>query len=225
MFFFFLDSLLTTLRRSWRVAVRITVEQVLAEGPLLKTARRAILAQLANPEESYFREAEDLKPVAYGLSEEDVRRYLTFETERRKSIDEKAKANLVAITVGFTVLVASLNFIGRSELKASLTGKWGIVSFLLLALGVIYLLYGGLKALDALQIARIYTPSPVDESGVCESTRKVNLLWCLQQNQRTALLRTNAVSVSYRSIRNGVVTLGILILLIAGRILLFLPTS
>lgn len=83
-----------------------------------------------------------------------------------------------------------------------------------------YLIYGGIKALDALQIAEIYHPSHADDAGKCERLRKVKLLWCLEQNARATLLRTNAVSVSYRAIRNGVVCLAVLILLIAFRVLI-----
>jgi hypothetical protein len=98
-------------------------------------------------------------------------------------------------------------------------GWWGISALALLVLGVVYLLYGGLSALDALQIARVFGPSAADESGVCEAVRKVKLLWCLHQNERTSLLRTNAVFVSHRSVRNGIVSLAALILLVGGRIL------
>ena len=210
----------------WRGgAMRFTIGQVLAEGPSLRSAKRAVLKQIADASETYAQDAERLRGVADGLTEDDLRRYLTFEADRRKSIDEKARANLIAITVGFTVLLASLNFVGKSELKAPLGGWWGTLSFSLLVLGVVYLMYGGLKALDALQIARTFSPSPADESGVCQTIRKINLLWCLQQNEKASLLRTNAVSVSYRSIRNGVISLALLILLIAGRILVFLSRS
>jgi hypothetical protein len=205
-----------------RCASRFAVGQLLAEGPSLRRAKRAILQQIAEATKMYAQEIDRLRPIADGVTDDDLRRYMSFEAERRKSIDEKAKANLVAITIGFTVLLASLNFIGKNELKAPLGGWWATLSFLLLISGVVYLIYGGLKALDALQIAQVYSPSGGDESGVSEAVRKVNLLWCLQQNEKTSLLRTNAVSVSYRSIRNGVFSLALLILVMAGRILIFL---
>ena len=150
------------------------------------------------------------------------RRLGPFEADRRKSVDDKAKTNLVGITIGFTVLFASLGVVGKQEPNGVIGGQWRIIAFALLTIGVVYLVYGGLKALDALQIARIYSPSPEDESGVCERLRKGNLLWCLEQNKRMSLLRTNAVSVSYRSIRNGVLSLAVLLVLLAGRMLIFL---
>lgn len=205
-----------------RCALQLAIEELFAEGPSLRRAKRTVLHQIDNANTEYDQETERLRPIADGLSEDDLRRYVNFEAERRKSVDEKAKANLVAITIGFTVLFSSLNFVGKNEWKAPLAGWWGTSSFALLILGVVYLVYGGLKALDALQIARVYSPSAHDESGVCEAIRKVNLLWCLQQNEKTSILRTNAVSVSYRSIRNGVISLALLVLLIAGRFLVFM---
>jgi hypothetical protein len=198
------------------------MEQLLANGPALRQARRAIQSQIEDATEGYALQAERIQHVADGLTEDDLRRYMTFEADRRKSVDDKAKTNLVGITIGVTVLFASLNVVGKQELKAAMGGYWGIVAFALLTIGVVYLVYGGLKALDALQIAMIYSPSPEDESGVCERVRKANLLRCLKQNERTSLLRTNAVSVSYRSIRNGVLSLAVLLVLLAGRMLIFL---
>ncbi len=213
---------LAVLGRWCRRASRFVFGQVLAEGPSLRSAKRAIAKQMATASDTYAQGAESLRKVADGLTEDDLRRYVISEAERRKSIEDKAKANLVAITVGFTVLLASLNFVGKDELRSPLSGWWGTLSFLLLVLGIVYLIYGGLKALDALQIAQVFNPSPEDESGVCSAIRKTNLLWCLKQNEKVSLLRANAVSVSYRSIRNGVISLALLILLIAGRLLLVL---
>jgi hypothetical protein len=201
------------------------IGQVLAEGPSLRSARRTILQEIADATKIYGKEIDRLRPVADGLTADDLRRYTTFDAERRRSVDDKARANLVSITVGFTVLLVGLNVVGKSELKAPMEGWWGILFLALFMLGVVYLMYGGLKALEALQIAKVFSPSAADESGVCEAVRRVNLLWCLQQNERTSILRTNAVSVSHRSIRNGVVSLAVLILLMGGRILLFICGS
>lgn len=213
------DQICANLRRCRRAIGHVVFGQLLGEGPALRKARRAILHQIEEATNNYSDEAERLKDIAEGLTLDDVRRFVTFEVERRKSIEDKAKANLVAITIGFTVLFASLSFVGKKELDVAAGGPWAVSSFVFLIIGVSYLIYGGLKAIDALQIAQIYSPSPADESGVCETVRKIKLLWCLQQNERTSLLRTNAISVSYRSIRNGVISLAALVLVIAVRML------
>ena len=201
-----------------RATWRFVIGELLADGPALGKARRIVLHQIEKAFDNYSDETESLQDIAKGLTLEDVWRYVAFEVERRKSIDDKAKANLVAITIGFAVVFASLNFVGTKKSDV-VGGLWEISAFVLLILGVCYLIYGGLKAIDALQISRIYSPGPVDESGVCDAVRKINLLWCLKQNESTTRLRTNAISVSYRSIRNGVISLAVLVLLIAARML------
>lgn len=211
--------------RSWRAIAQFTVEQLLAEGPSLRKARRAVLKQIDDATDAYGQETARLTKIADSLTDDDLRDCMGFEEGRRKLIDERAKANLVAITIGLTVLLGSLNFVGKTEFKATLAGPWGIVAFGLLVSGVVYLIYGGLKALDALRIERVYSPSPADQSGVCRVMRRAQMLWCLEQNQRTTILRTNAVSVSYRSIRNGVISLAVLILFVAGRIVVILSKA
>jgi hypothetical protein len=211
-----LDQIWADLRRWGRAIGRFIIGQLLAEGPALRQARRAVLHQIEEATNNYSDEAERLQNIAEGLTLDDLRRYVSFDMERRKSIEDKAKANLLAITIGFTVLFASLNVVGKRAWDVAVGRPWTVSSFIFLTIGVSYLIYGGLKAIDALQIARIYSPSPADESGVCEAVRKIKLLWCLQQNERTSLLRTNAISVSYRSIRNGVISLAALVLIIAA---------
>jgi hypothetical protein len=205
-----------------RSVSRWIVEQILADGPALRQARRAIQSHIEDATDRSALDAERLQHVADGLTEDDIRRYMTIEMDRRKSVEDKAKINLLGITIAVTVLFASPNFVGKKELNAAMGGLWGIGALALLTIGVGYLLYGGLKALDALQIAKIYSPSPEEESGVCERLRKANLLWCLEQNKKAIFLRTNAVSVSYLSIRNGVFILAVLLVLLATRMLIFL---
>jgi len=196
------------------------VGQILAEGPSLSRAQKVVAARIARATTEYDQETERLRPLARGLSIEDVRKYLSAEAERRKSVEDKAKSNLVGITIGFPVVFAGLNFLTNEQIRAVVSGPWAYATLASLAIGVIYLIYGGLKALTALQIARVYMASPTDEAGVEEEERRAILLWCLEQNEKTTLLRTNALTVSFRSIRNGVITLALLILLLAGRMLL-----
>ena len=203
--------------RGWgHAAGRFLLEQVLVDANRLRRVRRATLDEI---EEANSPTREHLRPIAEGLTLDDLRRYVSSEDERRKSIEDKAKSNLVAITIGFPVLFAGLNFLVNNDARSIISGIWAIGALTLLILGVVYLIYGSLKALDALQVAPVYSPIPEVESFMAEEDRKTNVLWCLQQNERTTRLRTNALSVSNRSIRNGVMTLAGLILLLAGLIL------
>jgi len=135
-------------------------------------------------------------------------------------VDEKARANVVAITIAFSVLVAGLSFLAKDELNAALGQWWVIATVALVIVGVLSLICGGLMALEALHIGPVYSPGPEDESGVAEGNRVLRLLWRLKQNEKTGLLRTNALSVGYGFIRNGVFILAVVILLLASRALL-----
>lgn len=195
------------------------ISTLLAGGPSSRRAAIIINTELNQARDSFDEEMARLTPIADGLKPEDVLRYTTAEAERRKGIDDKAKSNLMAITLSITVLLGGLNSVGRNELAPTTAGLWGALSLFLLILGVAYLMFAGLKAIDALRIAKTFTPSPEDESGLTEVKRKAQLLWCLGQNQRISLIRTNSVSVSHQALVNGIVCLAILVVVIALRML------
>src|SRR5579864_8358127 len=92
--------------RGWgHAAGRFLLEQVLVDANRLRRVRRATLDEI---EEANSPTREHLRPIAEGLTLDDLRRYVSSEDERRKSIEDKAKSNLVAITIGFPVLFAGL---------------------------------------------------------------------------------------------------------------------
>jgi hypothetical protein len=198
---------------------RRLLNTLLAGGPASRTAATIITRELNQARGAFEEEMARLTPIADGLQLEDVRRYMTAEAERRKGIDDKAKSNLMAITLSITVLLGGLNSVGKNELAPATSNLWSSLALGLLILGVAYLMFAGLKAIDALRIAETFNPSPEDESGLPEVKRKAQLLWCLGQNQRISLLRTNSVSVSHQSLINGIVCLAILVVVIALRML------
>ena len=202
----------------WDRSKRATIETLLAGGPSSRRAEIVIRKEFNQARDSFDDEMVRLTPIAAGLEIEDVRRYTANETERRKGIDDKAKSNLMAITLSITLLLGGLNSVGRRELSSTTTGPWEALSLLLLILGVAYLMFAGLKAIDALRILETYTPSPTDESGVSDVQRKAKLLWCLEQNHRMSLIRTNSVSVSHQSMVNGIVCVAVLVVVIAVRV-------
>ena len=77
------------------------------------------------------------------------------DTDRRKSIEDKAKAYFAAMPIAFTVLFAGLSF-----LNTALSGLWATAAVVLLVAGVVYLFLGGLNAFYALTITELFSPSP-----------------------------------------------------------------
>jgi hypothetical protein len=183
-----------TIKTGCGLLKRFLTEGIFVSAFELYKARRKILKQITDSDCAYPDEAGALQGVAESLTIDDIKRHLTFEAERRKSIEDKAKANLIAITIGFTVLFAGLTFFQTKQASDLLsTSGARFLSGMMLVAGVVYMIYGGLMALDALRIARTYSPSPEDEAGATEREKCTKMLWCLRQNQRTTLLRTNSL--------------------------------
>ena len=211
----YLQKILAGLRRFARTGLRFLLEEVGSDLLASRRARRNVLRRIEEGNKLYSQQIEALRGMVDGLTVDDLHRYANLEADRRKSIDNKAKTYFAAMTIAFTVLFAGLNF-----LNTALSGRWVTAAVVLLIAGVVYFFLGGLNAFEGLTITRFYSPSPEDESGLAVGARKLNLLWCLKQNEMYTTLQTNALSVAHKSIRNGVIVLAALTLLLAGRMLL-----
>jgi len=68
-------------------------------------------------------------------------------------------------------------------------------------------------ALKALRLRPLFAPSLREEATASQHMRAVQAVWALDQNERTERMRTNALSVSFDGIRNGVILLALAVLL------------
>lgn len=128
------------------------------------------------------------------------------EKDRKKGIEEKAKANLVAVTVSFALLSSVIGLLreGNSFIKH---GALGITLTIFLAVGLISLLLGGLAALRALrvdQMCDLYIQTEYRLLGAPETERKRELVLAISINERITNIRSNFVDASYTHIRNGI---------------------
>lgn len=155
-------------------------------------------------------------PSARQLPEAVLNRFEERELERRRSLEDKAKANVLGITLAFSVLTASLSFWldGPDRLPGGDRVRVGLLISVLV--GWLFLLTGGLHALRALAVGRVYVLTP--EDYMAESAERINAtrLFYLHQNQGTSLLRANSLSVSFAAIRNGVLALAVGVAIVAG---------
>ena len=144
-------------------------------------------------------------------------RHLEEELAQRIVIEEKAKTNVLGITLAFSAMFAGIALISSSSAVSESSVHWPLWVFLAsLFIGVLFLLLGGGLALSALRIAKTYTWTLNDEAiNTTDETRVVRLLWYLELNRRTTLLKTNQVDASYSCIRNGVISLAIAAIFIA----------
>ena len=143
------------------------------------------------------------------LPENVLMRHLEEELARRKVIEEKAKTNVLGITLAFSAMLAGVALISSNSTVSEPSIDWQVWSLLaLLFIGGLFLLAGGALALSALRIAKTYTWTLEDEvENTADETRAMKTLWYVELNQDGTRLKSNLVDASYRCIRNGVIAL------------------
>lgn len=173
----------------------------------------------------YQDECRELGQFVPNLEDEVIRRHQESEAKRLKSIEDKARANLLGITIGVAVLFAGFNLVAGEGSASLVTGWVRVPSLMLLAVAVCYLLAGGLMALKALRLRQLFSPSLREEAAASQHMRAVQAVWALKQNGRAALMGTNALSVSFDGIRNGIISLAVAVVLLAAAIAFSDPDS
>ena len=145
------------------------------------------------------------------LPENVLMRNLEEELARRIVIEDKAKTNVLGITLAFSAMFAGVALISsNSTVSESCVDGWIWVLLALLFIGVLFLLAGGALALSALRIAEIHTWTLEDEvENTSDETRAVRILWYVELNREGTRTKTNQVDASYSCIRNGVMALAI----------------
>lgn len=122
--------------------------------------------------------------------------------ERKKTIEDKAKINVLGVTI-FTSLVTALS---TSIIKLySVIGN-NIIKYIVFIVGfaaIIYMLYGGILALEVLMNKnKIYLINE-DEQILNKRLRKKIYGKNIDLNGYSNLIRTNYITSSYQCIRNG----------------------
>ena len=138
-------------------------------------------------------------------------RHLHQEQSRRQIIEDKAKTNILGITLAFTVILASVAFAPRIAGVAENNGNWMLWTFIgFQLLGIGFLIIGGWLALSTLRIAKVYIWTLEDErSNTTDEAKNAEISWYLQNNQLVSTLKANLLDASYSCIRNGVAALAI----------------
>ena len=151
------------------------------------------------------------------LPEDVLIRHLEQELSRRIVVEDKAKTNVLGITLSFSAMFAGAALISSSSAVGEFSVDWLVwVLLTLLFIGMLFLLAGGALALSALRIAKIHTWTLEDEVGnTTDETGAVRLLWYIELNQEGTRLKTNQVDASYSCIRNGVTSLAVAAIFIA----------
>ena len=136
-----------------------------------------------------------------------MERYLDQELTRRRTIEDKAKTNALAITLAFSAMLAVVAFVrnladANNGLLAYLF--WFVIGFQIIGMG--FLLMGGWLALGALRAVptQMWTLAD-DKRNLSEGEKSLEMSGFLDFNQHYTNLKSNHLETSYSCIRNGVI--------------------
>jgi hypothetical protein len=190
-------------------------DAVLCQFRGIPTAKRRIDERLQSRLVAYEDELDRLVADLGNLTEEVLKRHETSEADRIKRVEDKAKSNLIAMSLGVPVVFAAFTFF-LSE-RAIQVLPLGILVFATAALllGVGYMLISGTTAMLALGVQEQWTVTLEAEAAATPARSLAMRVWTVEQNQLASSLRSNWLMVSYRSLRSGVFCFAFLIILLA----------
>ncbi|MCM8762807.1 MAG: hypothetical protein NC938_06420 [Candidatus Omnitrophica bacterium] len=145
------------------------------------------------------------------LSLSEIEKCHTKEIERKKIIEEKAKANLLAITVSISLMLGVVGLILKDKANITIDKDWLTKIIFVFSIGVLYFLWGGLAALSSIRtdkFGEVYIDDKVRNKGD-EAKEKEELVKCIELNTLVTMKRSNYIDSSYVGIRNGIICLGV----------------
>lgn len=145
-----------------------------------------------------------------------IREYHRHEIDRQKAIEIKARDNLLAITIAFSIMSVGIGLLLAPSEGSKPIHFPSATYAVMLVVGVLFLFAAGLAALRALDIGMLYVLDLTDEAELNEERKKLRLVRCLELNQLSTTIKSNYTCASNHCIRNAVVTLFALFILIAA---------
>lgn len=180
----------------------------------LHCANRMIQSRIRGCKVDAYEEDPRLK-----LSDERLYSFLETSVESVHRVEAKAMSTLLGVGIAIAVLGVTSGILGPSGVLGGYSVAVRIVAAAVLVLAMVFLFGSGYLALKAYSIGEIYRPTLDDCEPLVEpSHRKQVQLYCIEQNYRVAMLRSNRLSASFSCLRNGlamVVLIGVLIMIVA----------
>ncbi len=187
--------------------------QILADAIVALVAERVVGKRAGTIEGSLEDEGVPNSDPRLTVRSEVILAHYDAERDRLRQIDDKAKSNLLGVTVAFSVVFAGFGVLTGQGTRPLFVGSLGLLCHLFLGAGVLSLILGGAFAIRALEIRRIGTFDIEDQLLADRSKRRIWLA-CIDLNRCTGTVRANSVHVSNRCIRNGIISLSVFVLLI-----------
>jgi endonuclease YncB( thermonuclease family)/F0F1-type ATP synthase assembly protein I len=153
-----------------------------------------------------------------GITKETIEKLHVKEAERKKTIEDKAKTNVTAVTIAIALVTTVLTVInGVNTYSFFNTQPLSVYLLGIVMLGFIYLVISGFSAFRALQLGNVYDIYLNDEFellGEPEETRIGRMTKNLNLNYVSTPRREAYVTASYQGMKNGIVAL--LVFVICG---------
>ncbi len=134
----------------------------------------------------------------------------TFHTKDK--LEDKAKTNVIGITIAITLIMGASGISNTiSEKLQSTVFQW--LTFILLAVAVVYLLIAGIIAIKVLASENMVFSVTLSSFASNEAVLRSDYDKCIVQNRTQNLIRNNSVYSSYECIRNALICLFAILLL------------
>jgi hypothetical protein len=132
------------------------------------------------------------------------------EMHRKDKLEDKAKINLVGITIAISLILGASNFL------TVISGKYHCsifswIVFILFIVAVLYLLIAGILAFEMLMNGNIIHTIDLRSFAADDAVLRQDYGKCISQNREKNCIRNNYVFTSYECIRNSLVCLFILL--------------
>ena len=136
----------------------------------------------------------------------------TFEVKNK--FEDKAKTNVIGITIAITVIM------GASGLTGSLINKYPYpilhwVSFIILLVAIVYLLVSGIDAIKVLFDENVMSKVDLPDLAADDISTKEKYDDCTNRNIHRNTVRNNIVYSSYICIRNALICMMVLFVLVS----------
>lgn len=131
----------------------------------------------------------------------------------KDKLEDKAKINVVGITISITLIFSAYNLLDRISAKYN-SNIVVIFAFAFILLAVLYMVIAGLLAIKVIVNENLVNTIPdkllnSDEDEMCDEYKK-----CICINRKRNLIRNNYVYTSYECIRNSLVCLMLVFVLL-----------
>lgn len=188
--------------------------------------KKKLFKAIAENDEQYLNKHKDEKEnfmEKIGLSLSEIKECHQKEIERKKTIEDKAKSNLSAITISISLMLGILGLVLKDRTVLATGSSCGLAKIIMIifSCGVLYFLYGGWAALKAIrtdEFGELYINDEV-KINKKEVKREDELIKCIELNTLVTRKRSNYIDSSYIGIRNGIICLGVCLIILMCTVL------